>query len=175
MTPARKRRISWKNVPCGSRNSAFDAFKTAIKSHGSAFNILLVDSEGPIAPSESPIQHLRNRDNWIQPGGVQNEQIHLMVEMMEAWFIADIEASKEYYGQGFNQHSIPTRHNVEEISKIEITRALQAATRHTQKGEYAKIRHGTDILKRIRPHVVRSRATHCDRLFVVLDNKIHLE
>ena len=45
-TLARERRIRWNIIACGPRNAAFDAFKTALRTHTTAFNVLLVDAEG---------------------------------------------------------------------------------------------------------------------------------
>lgn len=66
---ARSRRIGWRVVACGGRNAAFDDFKTALKTalktHGDAFNLLLVDSEAPV--SRTPWAHLLARDGWPRP------------------------------------------------------------------------------------------------------------
>jgi hypothetical protein len=45
---ARERRISWNVISCGPRSSAFDNFRTALRTHPEAFNVLLVDSEAPV-------------------------------------------------------------------------------------------------------------------------------
>ncbi|GAB4285502.1 MAG: hypothetical protein Fur0025_17180 [Oscillatoriaceae cyanobacterium] len=37
-------------IVCGSRDDAYEDFKLALESHPDAFNILLVDSEEPVAP-----------------------------------------------------------------------------------------------------------------------------
>jgi hypothetical protein len=42
---ARQNKVRWDLVACGSREATFDAFKTALKVHQKAFNVLLVDSE----------------------------------------------------------------------------------------------------------------------------------
>jgi hypothetical protein len=43
---ARKKRISFRVIACGSRNSAFGDFDYALRSHPEAINILLIDAEG---------------------------------------------------------------------------------------------------------------------------------
>src|SRR3712207_6160306 len=63
---ARARRISLRVIACGSRDSTLDDFKTALRSHPDAFNVMLVDSEGPV--NASPLLHLRQRDNWDTKG-----------------------------------------------------------------------------------------------------------
>ena len=59
---ARDRKIGWFITACGSRNAAFDNFKTAMASHPDAFLVLLVDSEAPII--KGPWNHLGVRDGW---------------------------------------------------------------------------------------------------------------
>jgi hypothetical protein len=166
---ARSKRIRWQIVVCGSRDQTFSDFVTALETHSDAFNVLLVDSEAPV--HHEPWQHLRERDtSWSIPA-IGSEHCHLMVQMMEAWFVADIDALHRYYGQGFLESAIPRNPNVEEIDKERLESALKNATRHTSKGEYRK-RHGLEILKQINPTVVRQAAPHCDRLFVTLIGKI---
>lgn len=91
-----------------------------------------------------------------------------MVQMMEAWFLADPEALAVYYGQRFGAQALPGRGNVEQIAKADVERSLKEATRKTQKGEYHKIRHGAELLARIDPAKVRKRAPHCERLLATL-------
>ncbi len=166
---ARERRIRWYVVACGSRQSAFDDFGIALRQHRDAFNVLLVDAEGPV--TGSPWEHLQNRDHW-QIQGIPGDHCHLMVQVMEAWIIADIETLRKFYGQGFNSNSIPRRKDVELIAKGDVQRALTQATQNTQKGEYHKILHGPKILGLVDVSKVRNRARHCNRMFTTLSNKI---
>jgi hypothetical protein len=108
---ARERRIRWNITVCGPRGSAHDDFNTACRTHTEAFNVLLVDSEGPV--NSSPKQHLRDRDGWQV--NESEDQYHLMVQAMEAWLIADGEAVKKYYGQDFQESAIPNTQDVEQI------------------------------------------------------------
>ena len=166
---ARGKRIKWEVSPCGSRKQAFDAFQTALRTHPNAFNVLLVDSEGSV--SSEPRQYLRERNGW-NLSSVDEEQCHLMVHTMEAWIIADITALKKFYRQGFHSGAIPKTPDVEQIEKSKVESSLKAATRKTQKGEYHKIRHASELLKLIDPAKVRKAAAHCDRLFLTLEQKI---
>lgn len=55
-----------KTVPCGGRQAAYDAFVTAVTSNRpSELPLLLVDSEGPVAPRQTAWEYLQVRDNWI--------------------------------------------------------------------------------------------------------------
>lgn len=165
----RERHIRWYVVACGSRQSAFDAFEIALRQHHDSFNVLLVDGEGPV--TRSPWQHLQDRDQWSIIG-IPDDHCHLMVEVMEAWIVADLETLKKFYGQRFNANPIPGQENVELIAKADLEHALIQATRNTQKGEYHKIRHGPKILALLDMSKVRNRARHCDRMFTILTKKM---
>jgi Domain of unknown function (DUF4276) len=121
---ARQQRIRWEIIACGPRLLTFNSFKRALIDHPDAFVLLLVDSEGPV--ELGPWEHLKRRqgDEWELPG-VDDSQCHLMVQMMEAWFIADIDALKEYYGQGFNEKAIPKNSDVEQIDKEKVLQGLR--------------------------------------------------
>lgn len=165
---ARGRKIHWEVVFCGGRAATFRDYRIALRSHPEAFNLLLVDAEGPVT-CKNPWEHLRTRpgDQWQNPG-VDDKQCHLMVQAMEAWLIADREKLAEYYGRDFHDKALPDNRNVEQIDKEALARALSSATRNTKKGEYHKTRHAPDILERIRPAEVRARASYCERLFQTL-------
>lgn len=159
---ARSRRIRWSVITCGSRNNTYDAFKTALKVHQKAFNILLVDSEGPV--KSGPWEHLRLSDNWAPPVRA-NDHCHLMVQTMEAWLIADMDSLRSFYGRGFNLKAIPGNTEIENIPKKSLESALRKATRITKKGEYHKIQHAGRLLSLINVQAVRRKAPHCERLF----------
>jgi len=166
---ARERHIHWNIIACGSRNAAFDAFGIALGQHVAAFNVLLVDSESHV--SQAPWRHLEDRDHWpIQ--GIPDDHCHLMVQVMEAWIISDLETLRSFYGQGFNPNPIPSGEDVELIDKADLEHALRQATQNTQKGEYHKIRHGPKILASVDVAKVRSRARHCERMFTILESKL---
>ena len=105
-------------VGCGSRSSAFDKFCTAygLKKE-EEFIILLVDSEDPVAPGAGSWRHLRTRDSWETPDGVTDENAHLMVQCMEAWFLADKDGLTAYLGRGFNRNTLPGLGKIEDVAK----------------------------------------------------------
>ncbi len=168
---ARNKSISWRIIACGTRNSTLDDFRNALSSHPNALNVLLVDAEAPLTAS-MPTVHLQKRDDNWDLTGILDEQCHLMVEVMENWFLADVDALKSFYGQQFNCNAIPPTQNVEQIAKADVETALVKATRNTQKGEYHKIKHGTQLLGKVNPAIVRKRAPFCDRLFKMLEQEI---
>jgi Domain of unknown function (DUF4276) len=152
-------------VACGSRTDAYRDFCTAIQSIGQDdFIVLLVDSEAAV---NSPVwDHLQHRDGWPRPAGASDQQAHLMVQCMEAWFLADCETLQEYYGAGFRDAALPGNPDIERVDKTDLQNGLKNATRRTQKGEYNKGRHSFDLLARINPDVVISASPHA-RLFII--------
>jgi hypothetical protein len=156
---------------CGSRNEALDMFRTALeKSNDNPdYIFLLVDSEALVKDADDkeqrPKQHLQTRDPSWDMQGMNEQKIHLMAQVMESWFIADIAALAGFYGQHFNRNAIPQNNNVEEIEKSRIETALVEATKNTTKGKYHKIQHGAKILAIINPTVVRDKASYCQRFF----------
>lgn len=162
----RRHRRRWKLVCCGGRDEAFRGFRNAPTSGDGGIVVLLVDAEGPVA-ARSPVDHLTERDGW-DLGGADDGMIHLMVQTMEAWIVADSGALSGYYGQHFRANALPNRQNLEEEAKEDIETALNQATRRTQKGRYHKIRHASSLLACIDPMIVRQRCPYCERLFSTL-------
>lgn len=171
---AREKSIKWDIIACGSRDSTFDDFKTALTKHPDAFNVLLVDSEKSTDPRHGPWQHLSQRDKWLKPQGCGDEHCHLMVQCMESWLIVDRNALATFYGQRFRANALPQSKNLEEIDKEDIATALENATRHTGKGPYHKLRHGPDLLARVNAALLCDDAVapHCNRLFTILSQKM---
>jgi hypothetical protein len=169
---ARQRRIRLNPIPSGGREQTFRDYKKALNSHPDSINLLLIDSEGPIL-DPSPWRHLEKNSNGGCPHpGIGDNSCHLMVQMMESWFLADGERLKDYYGKGFNEKALPASHDIESISKEQVADLLKRATKATQKGEYHKTRHAPDILEKIRPDRVREKASYCKRLFSTLSELI---
>jgi Domain of unknown function (DUF4276) len=162
---ARSQRVRWQIVACGPRKAAFENFLMALDTHPDAFNVLLVDSEGPV--NNGPKEHLKSPDGWNLPD-ISAEHYHLMVQMVEAWLVADGEALRNFNGQRFNANAIPRNPNVEQISKQDLESALKEASRRTAEGEYHKIDHGPKILGQLDASKVRKAATYCNRLFMTL-------
>jgi len=130
---------------------------------------LLVDAEGPVATS--PCAHLQSRDGW-EFGDVPDDVVHLMIQNMEAWIVADTTALAAYYGQRFNANPLPEAQDLETVPKTALAAALERATRATQKGAYHKIRHASDLLQRIDRQKVLQRCPSCTRLFETLGRLI---
>ncbi|HLA80349.1 MAG TPA: DUF4276 family protein [Thermoleophilia bacterium] len=166
---AREHRLTWDVILCGGRQAAYDDYLTALRKHADKVNILLVDAEGPVV--QPAWQHLQARDGWADPG-VGDDCCHLMVQMVEAWLIADPDALEAYYGHRFHRGSLPTSPDVEAIPKDRLLSALELASRDTQKGKYRKIAHCADLLARVSVRNVRQRAMHCARFFDTVERMI---
>ncbi len=164
---AKTQKIKWDITICGSRNNAFRDFKNALKSHPEAFNVLLVDAEASVT-TQSPWEHLKFRDNWDAPPGIDDSHCHLMVQTMEAWFISDMATLKTFYGKGFKENAISKNPNVEIIDKDSLEPSLKAATSPTTKGEYHKIKHASKLLELLDADKVRQASPYCHRLFTTL-------
>jgi hypothetical protein len=156
-------------IACGGREQAFDRFRTAVERYPDAFCMLLLDSEEPGSPGENAWAFLDRTTEWTRPVKATDEQVHLMVQLMESWFLADKDALVRFYGQGFNLGSLPARSDIDNIAKADVERGLKEATRHTRtKGVYRKA-HGFDILALIDPRAIkRASPDHAGRLFDIL-------
>ena len=166
---ARDKSLRWKLVACGSRGEAYNGFRNAVdKGNADGVIVLLVDAEDDVNQSAS--EHLRNRDDWdfsfaTETGVHLDEVVHLMVQTMETWIVADPLTLGVYYGQGFRKSSLSRAQNLETVSKNEIARGLREATKKTQKGPYHKINHAGDLMRRIDTESVKGRCRHCRLLF----------
>jgi Domain of unknown function (DUF4276) len=117
------------------------------------FAVLLVDSEDPVPTGKTAVEHLRDRDQWTKP--LPEGQVHLMVQCMEAWFLADKAKLGQYYGNGFKPAALPANLHVEQISKKDVFDGLDRATTASSKGRYHKTRHGFEILELLDPVAVQ--------------------
>jgi hypothetical protein len=145
---------------CGSKSDTYDNFKYSLSDHRQAFNILLVDSDGPKELSQNCWQYL----GW-NALGTNESHCHLIVQEMEAWFIADIETLKNFYGRRLKEKAI-RNHKVEEIANPK--EALRKACQDT----YHEIDHAADLLGRVDAAKVRKVSPHCNRLFETLATEL---
>ena len=156
-----------KIIASGSRDEAYGDFKAA-HAQRSDTAMLLVDAEEEVTAS-SAWAHLRSRDNWRRPTGATNHQCHLMVQVMESWFLADREALASFYQQRFRPNALPGNpRQVEQISKKAVEDGLDRATRATAKGSYHKGRHSFEILASLDPAKVTAASPYARRFVQTL-------
>ena len=141
--------VNIKIHPCGSGD---DAIRKCARDAGSA---LLIDSEGAITQSWM--------DGIASRIGVA-DRTFFMVQVMEAWFLADRPALAAYYGPDFNPGSLPANPNPEDIPKTDVETGLRNATRRCAKGRYHKGNHPPELLLLIDPEKVRRACPHFARL-----------
>ena len=152
-------------IACGDRGKAYDRFCTAQRNaKANEFVVLLVDSEESVEEGVGPWVFLRLRDGWDKPDGTSNDNAHLMVQCMEAWFLADRDIIAQFFGDGFNANSLPNRSDVENIPKPDLYNALRGATRTSRRGEYAKGPHSFDLLAQLDPQKVIRASPYAKRL-----------
>lgn len=153
-----------KVVACGSRSDAYSRFCTALSQSDSGDSpLLLVDSEGPIAVT--PWKHVSQRvgDGWKQPKGASDNHLHFMVQMMEAWFLADVDALKKYFDPKFQENKLPKNKPLGSISKGDIASSLKAAIQDCPSATYKKGRDSFEILGKLDPKLVEQASPHAKR------------
>ncbi|MBK9756407.1 MAG: DUF4276 family protein [Nannocystis sp.] len=152
---------------CGSRSRAYEMFSTACGLGEES--LLLVDSEGPVSQA-SPWEHVRIRqgDGWVRPPGAREEDLHFMVECMEAWILADMAVLRRKYGQRLQESALPKRRDVEMVPKQEL---LAGITRATSAADYSKGKQAFELLEAVDPVVLRERCPWAERFFAELDRR----
>lgn len=146
------------------RGRTFDLFRTAIAHPmNGTLPLLLVDSEDPIQEGRTVWQHLKMRDGWDCPAGASEDQAHLMVQVMETWFLADGSMLRAYFGSAFNDKAIPKWPDLESVPKGTVLNVLSSATAKC-KVKYTKGRVSYDLLSRLNPDEVASHCGYARRL-----------
>lgn len=168
---AKEKNITLRPITYGSKFETFKKFLDGAREYPESFVLFLLDSDAPIDDNETPKTFLQKQNQNWHLNKVEENQCHLMAQMMESWFFADKEKLAEFYGKNFNVNSLSKHANVEKISKNDVENGLANATKNTQKGLYHKTRHGAKILEIINPNKVRESAPNCERLFqTILEN-----
>lgn len=159
-------------IPCGGRDQTYKDFCIAIRNAGpNESPLLLVDSEAPV--TAPPWRHLGDRDGWTRPPQATDEHVHLMVQCMETWFLADKARLAEYFGQGFAENALPANPNLEDVAKDALLDGLKNATRYTKKQKvYDKGAHSFELLGLIDPAKVTAASPHAKRLMETLTQRV---
>ena len=161
---ARQKRIRFNLIAGGSRAEAIKDFLRSCRLQPSNVNILLIDSEGPIPDTTTAIQSLRAQSFWDGSVDCDDDQVNLMVQAMEAWFIADPQALINHFGQDFSVKALPSPQNAESVSPSELTIAIRKALRNSSRRHYDKVTDGTKLLQGVNHVQVGQYCRHFQRL-----------
>lgn len=161
-----------KVIPHGSRETAFREFKRTLKKPlPDVYPVLLVDSEGPV--SKPAWEHLHAQSKkWQRPAGANDDQAQLMVQCMETWLIADRTVLKDFFGQNFQENSLPAPNDLESRTVNDVQRSLKKATRGCRK-TYEKGSISFQLLAKLDPAVLKQQLPHFARLCEVLESKLN--
>jgi hypothetical protein len=140
-------------------------YLTALKTHPRAWNVLLLDSDEPLGRSATSLLQRKRLK------GCDLDRIFWMVQLMESWFFADVEALESYYKRGFKTSAVRANPEVEKIPKADVLLKLENATRGTRPGKYQK-NQAFKLLGLIDPAKVRKAAPNCDRMFRLILAKL---
>lgn len=174
---ARERKIKFDIILCGSSAETFRDFQFGVRSHPNSFVTFLIDSDDELDNQDTPKSFLQKQTkskNW-EWRNVEDEQCHLMIQIMESWLIADIETLKNYYGKDFHANSIPKNKNIEKVPKLDVENSLAKATKDTKKGVYHKVKHGAELLTKVNKEIIKLKSKHCQLIFDTIKEKIDEE
>ena len=103
----------------------------------------------------------------------KDDQIHFMVQAMEAWFIADRQALTRYFGRDFNTNALPSPQSAESTSPNELVAAIRNGLRRgSRRRDYDKVSDGLKLLQSIDEDTVSQRCPHFKRLMTFLDQAL---
>lgn len=161
-------------IALGGRNDVVKRFNQAlVKQEKDVICILLVDSEGPLderlTVKDNLQRSLKGDSKQEHPFSVSDlaheENLYLMVQCMEAWFLADREKLTQYFGLRLDTHLLPKGSNVEAMSVVDVVEGLTQSTKGKgPRNTYDKIKDAVPLLRMIRPDVVADNAPQCQRL-----------
>jgi hypothetical protein len=135
---------------------------------------------GPQVKRDVALDKKQNPEQWIialldsegEAFDAEDPDVFWMVEVMEAWFLADPEALGRFYGRNATLSALPGTQDVESIPKARVMTALKELTRTTKKGKYHKTVHAPEILKQLNTERVRKAAKNCNRMFREIERRL---
>jgi hypothetical protein len=155
-TAAREARSTLELV---AAKDGLSAYRKSERTHPQAWNLLLKDSEQKMPPRPVDLCTKHGIDAQFA------DRVFWMVELMEAWFLADADALAAYYGNGFQRNAIRDTADIERIPKADVMGRLNRATRNTAKGQYHKVKHAPYLLEKLDNQRVQDRSNQCRLLF----------
>jgi hypothetical protein len=129
---------SWRFAAVATYGRPVQAFQIAVKSHQpGTWNVLLLDWEDD--------QEAAIRKKNIE--ACDRDSVFWMIQIMESWFLADIDALREVFKRNLGESALKRNPNVEEIPKQDVLDCLKNATG----GRYHKVEHGVKLLQLLDP------------------------
>ena len=163
-------------IPHGGREEVFKYFNLALINQPNRINILMVDAEGSIDANVTSKTHLQSE--WDNPDASE-EQCHLMVQIMESWFFADLDTLYIFYNIDKENDEDLVEYqgvkNVETIAKDKIIHSLINISKNSTHGdykEYGKRRQAIKIFENLDLDIVRDKAPHCDKFCKTIEHYI---
>ena len=159
-------------VACGSRNEAYDDFKSAFaRASDGDIIMLLVDSEDTVADINRTWEHLRRRDKWQNPSGAADEVVLLMTTCMETWIIADRATLRQHFGRRLQESDLPALDDLEIRNRQDVLSSLERATRNCT-APYAKGPKSFAVLGKLNPDVLEQHLPSFKRARSILGGKL---
>lgn len=150
--------------PCGDIDSTIRDFARAAREcKADCVVALLVDSDGPVTGT-SPAAHLETKLNSGQVPQDGRRNLFLMVQCMEAWFVADPAALEHCFGRRCREVKLPQHKDVEAIPTRTLEAVLDDLAGNTPTRKYHKIRDAVRILAKLDPGTVGARSRHAREL-----------
>lgn len=124
----------------GGKSQTINKFKT--NKIDSKQTLVLVDLDGPESERVTDLESQNLLD--------RKDDVFYMVQEMESWFLSQPEMLNKYYGIDNNKKNISDKLPKKPPSEIaNPDKVLKKITKNTQKGEYHKIKHAVELLKRL--------------------------
>jgi len=156
---------------CGSRDSAFNDFRTAHQSKRDTFVALWIDSEDPVADIEKTWEHLKKRDGWEQPEKSADEQVLFMTTCMETLIVTDRDALKKCFKKDFQDSALPPLNDLERRNRKELFDCLKQATRNCL-AQYEKGKKSFELLGMLNAQTLRKHLPSVARSWRILEKKL---
>ena len=171
---ARAKRLRFKLVAGGPRTETIKDFLRFCSTEPSSLNVLLIDSEGPVTDTVRYISDsIRSLSVWNAGGFCSDEQLHLMVQAMEAWFVADPQSLRRHFGRDYNTRALPSPQAAETVSAADLVTAIRRGLPHSRRRRgYDKVSDGVELLRWIDVDIVSQHCVHFRRLWAFLDRSI---
>jgi hypothetical protein len=110
---------------------------------------------------------------WNAGGFCSDEQLHLMVQAMEAWFVADPQSLRRRFGQSYTTGHLPSPQSAETVSAADLLTGIRRGLPQSRRRRgYDKVSDGVELLRLIDVEVVSQHCGHFRRLWAFLDRSI---